>query len=59
MTWIKFKAAKTILRCAAVFVAHFVCAVGLAVLSQILLEFECGHRPDIIMLRAPQTAETR
>jgi hypothetical protein len=31
MTWIKFKAAKTILRCAAVFVAHFVCAVGLAV----------------------------
>jgi hypothetical protein len=33
-------------------------AVG-AVLSQILLEFECGHRPDIIMLRAPQTAETR
>jgi hypothetical protein len=29
------------------------------VLSQILLEFECGHRPDIIMLRAPQTAETR
>jgi hypothetical protein len=27
------------------------------VLSQILLEFECGHRPDIIMLRAPQTAE--
>jgi hypothetical protein len=31
MTWIKFKAAKIILRCAAVFVAHFVCAVGLAV----------------------------
>ncbi len=27
------------------------------VLSQILLEFECGHRPDIIMLRPPQTAE--
>jgi hypothetical protein len=27
------------------------------VLSQILLEFECGHRPDIIMLRAQQTAE--
>jgi hypothetical protein len=27
------------------------------VLSQILLEFECEHRPDIIMLRAPQTAE--
>jgi hypothetical protein len=27
------------------------------VLSQILLEFECGHRPDTIMLRAPQTAE--
>ena len=27
------------------------------VLSQILLEFECGHRPDITMLRAPQTAE--
>ena len=26
-------------------------------LSQILLEFECGHRPDIIMLRAQQTAE--
>jgi hypothetical protein len=33
--------------------------VLLMVLSQILLEFECGHRPDIIMLRAPQTAETR
>jgi hypothetical protein len=32
---------------------------GARVLSQILLEFECGHRPDIIMLRAPQTAETR
>ena len=30
---------------------------GNRVLSQILLEFECGHRPDIIMLRAPQTAE--
>ena len=29
------------------------------VLSQILLEFECGHRPDIIMLRAQQTAEMR
>jgi len=27
------------------------------VLSQILLEFECGHRPEIIMLRAQQTAE--
>ncbi|WP_435988054.1 hypothetical protein [Sulfitobacter sp. SH22] len=29
------------------------------VLSQILLEFECGHRPDITMLRAQQTAEMR
>jgi hypothetical protein len=29
------------------------------VLSQILLEFECGHSLDIIMLRAQQTAETR
>lgn len=28
-------------------------------LSQILLEFECGHRPDIIMLQAQQTAEMR
>jgi phosphate transport system substrate-binding protein len=30
MTWINFKTAKTILRCAAVFVAHFVCVGSLA-----------------------------
>jgi hypothetical protein len=29
------------------------------VLSQILATVECGHRPDTIMLRAPQIAETR
>jgi hypothetical protein len=29
------------------------------VLSQILFEFECRHRPDIITLRAQQTAEMR
>ncbi len=34
-------------------------AALVAVLSQILLEFECGHRPDITMLRAQQTAEMR
>jgi exonuclease I len=38
---------------------HIARQIAQRVLSQILLEIECGHRPDIIMLRAQQTAEMR